>query len=170
LLVHLDALEQTLLKFIVPQIDVAGLKWVSWERLGREVSLPSWSGFVGTYRALLADVLAGSLPEAVRRLPKLGTQIADLKGALLAPEQRTERAASLLAMALGLALSRAGWEICATPGQLYLERENRRLNPFEIISELRSGALTLENWTKECGAAGIAHLPLAPAPLTEVVQ
>jgi hypothetical protein len=39
---------------------------------------------------------------------------------LLSPQQRTERAGLLLAMAMGLALLKNGWELEAQPGSFYL--------------------------------------------------
>src|SRR5579864_3978988 len=103
----------------------ATLKTSSWERVGPEVYVPMWRAEVRQYSFLLAGLTVDCLPDAVGKLREMSASIRDPTGMLLTREQRVERAASLLWMALTLALITGGWNLHPEPGELYLEQGER---------------------------------------------
>jgi hypothetical protein len=101
------------------------------------------------------------VPDTVSNLPRLCAQMKDPPGILLDRNQRADRAAHLLAVACGVALLDAGWQIEEQPGLIYLERSDKQLNIYALMNELRTGLLTPEAWKTKCRDLGIAQLPLA---------
>ena len=62
------------------------------------VLIPTWTNSVATYGTLLEGVTVGNLVESLGKVPQIAPQIRDPKGMLLTPEQRIERARSLLGL------------------------------------------------------------------------
>jgi hypothetical protein len=77
---------------------------------------------------------------------------------LLTPQQRTQRAAFVLAAALSLALLDGEWELHAVPGVFHLQKEAQQLKPFLIVQELMEGKLSREAWATRCSELGIGQL------------
>lgn len=146
-----------------PQLRPNTLQQVDWEDVGPKVTLPFWRKTVEQYASFLVDVTAGSLPDRVSQLREIGSHIADPKGMLLTPEQRTQRAGALFAMALGLALIEVGWVLHTTPGIFRLEKDSHQLNPFAAVEDLRSGKLSCDQWISQCREYRIVDVYLAPA-------
>ncbi len=155
--------EIQMLQHLNPKQKVAELKPAQWESMGMDVWVPAWKRFTEECAALLKGFTVRSLPEAVKDLKKMGSQIRDPKGMLLTREQRAQRAASLLGMALALALLEAGWELHARPAEFHLQHGADRLNPFETVQQLAAGKLTGDDWLERSRALGIEGLSLERA-------
>jgi hypothetical protein len=125
------------------------------------VTIPAWKSAVGEFAAILGESTVESLAETVKNLAAIGPRISDPKGMLLAPEQRKQRAGHLLAMALGLALLKKGWQLEAQPGSFYLYRGSERVDVFEQINELANGKIPQEAWSERCKEWGIVGAPLS---------
>jgi hypothetical protein len=82
---------------------------------------------------------------------------------LLTPEQRIQRARSLLATALALALVKAGATVHSMPGEFHLTIGGEQLNPFTVMLQLSDGAISKEIWLDKCKSLGIEDMALAPA-------
>jgi len=165
----LDRPELAELRFLEcmnPKLQPGSLKSITWDIVGDNVTIPNWKQYVGEYSTLLRGVTVESLPNHIPNLRNLGFDIRDPKGMLLSPEQRTDRAANLFSVGLGLALLDHGWSLYQGPGTFYLNRNGDRLNPFAIIEQLRSGTLSGSNWQKQCRELGIAELALQPTVST----
>jgi Zn-dependent protease with chaperone function len=158
LLDNLEAAEQRLVETLNPKLPPGSLQPVTWDEVGTKVTVPAWKEFVGRHASLLEGIRAESLPEAVRKLPEMGSSIPDPKGMLLTREQRAQRAQGLLAMKLGLTLLDQGWELRAEPGEIYVKRGNDRLDPFLTLADLASGKLSAETWVSKCRELGISQL------------
>lgn len=78
---------------------------------------------------LLQGITVGNMAESPGRLPETAPQIRDPQGILLTPQQRIERARSLLGTALALALINNGWQLHSRPGEFHLDRGNENLDP-----------------------------------------
>jgi hypothetical protein len=157
LICDLETTEARLLEFVIrPKLDLTGFKRIGWNRIGSAAVLPAWKAFIQDFSKLLSGVAAESLPDAVGDLRSLGSHIPDPKGMLMTREQRDQRAAGLLAMALGVLLAEKGWEVHAQPGEFYLGCGSERLNPFSLIQDLARGRLTREAWIEKCRSWGIA--------------
>jgi Zn-dependent protease with chaperone function len=155
-------LEGQLLQKLIPKQNVGSLKLAKWEDVGHTIFVPGWRKYVEEYAELLAGVTAGSLPEKVRDLSEMGSRIRDPRGMLLTREQRTQRAADLLAAGFCLALISSGWELHAQPGEFYLQRGTEHLQPFHILRELASAKLAGQAWLERTRALDIEGLCLDP--------
>ncbi|HXJ95456.1 MAG TPA: M48 family metallopeptidase [Terriglobia bacterium] len=158
------SVEVQILQHLNPNRKVTELKPASWEQVGTEVWMPQWKRLAEEYAAPLKGTTVGSLQEVVKDLNKIGSQIRDPKGMLITREQRTQRAGHLVGAAFALALSEAGWELHAGPGELHLNRGADELNPFETVAQLASGALSAGSWLERSKALGIENLPLGRSP------
>ncbi len=160
----LDKPESTELQFLElvnPKLAKNSLRQVGWDEIGRAVTIPSWKAAVGEYAPMMVGITAGALPEVVKKLPQMGPKIRDPRGMLLTPQQRTQRAGQLLAMALGLALLEKGWKLEAQPGSFFLANGVDRINTFTLMDDLMKGKVSPENWVKMCDELGNADLALA---------
>jgi heat shock protein HtpX len=158
-----DATELAFLEVLNPQMSKKSMKRVSWEGKGLAVLIPSWTGFVGQYSPLLQGITAGNLFESSGRVPEIASQIRDPKGMLLTPEQRIDRARSLLSSALGLALVNSGWKVHSRPGEFHLDHGGEQINPHKLILQIANGTISKEAWKAKCKALGIENIPLAIA-------
>jgi hypothetical protein len=146
-----------------PETPRDAFKQVSWEEQATAVLIPSWIGFVTEHTSLLQSMTVGTLFESRGGIPHITSQIPDPKDMLLTPEQRVARARSLVAMALGLCLTRHGWELHSGPGTLQLERANNQLHPFKVVLRLSDGEVSKEGWMARCQELGIENIPLVSA-------
>jgi heat shock protein HtpX len=162
----LQKISTTELRFIedrIPEVAPGTLKYVAWDDVALQVTIPAWQKFVGDYAAALQGVTAESLPDQIRKLPAIGQDIRDPKGMLLAPGQRTHRAGQLFGASLALALIQAGWEVKVQPGVFCIQRGAQQLNPFLIMDQLLAEKLSREAWASQCHELGISNLALSPA-------
>jgi heat shock protein HtpX len=157
------AAELAFLEALNPQMSKNSLKRVSWDEKGPAVLIPSWAGFVGQYAPLLQGITAGNLSESTGKVPEIAAQIRDPKGMLLTPEQRIDRARSLLSSALGLALVNSGWKVHSRPGEFHLDHGGEQINPHKLILQIADGTISKEAWKAKCTALGIENIPLAIA-------
>lgn len=162
LLESVDEIELELLRMIVPGRQIAALKLVSWDRIGPDAYLPQWRQVVRDGASLLGNSTIVGLPELANSLSASAQQLRDPPGMLLTREQRIERAAHLLRVAFTVALCEAGWHLHTSPGQFYLELDEQRISPTEIVNQMRSGAITKAGWAARCSALGISEVPLSP--------
>jgi Zn-dependent protease with chaperone function len=134
---------------------------LDWDTAALPVFAPLWQAAVTPYVESLGSSSIGQLPELVRAFQKTPPRIPDPPGMLLTKQQREDRVASILWMALNLALIKAGWVLHIQPGQRWIGRENQRLEPVALISGLRFGTTSPEQWRKLCESLGVAEIPLA---------
>lgn len=140
----------------------SGLKFepVGWQDLPRIIP-KLWRDTVAGNASLLKDLTPEGIPEIARKLPEMGSRIADPKGMLLTPDQRTARAAELIGTALALALVNAGWELRMAPGERYFQLGNERFSVNEFLQNLLAKKISIEEWTERCRALNILGVALA---------
>jgi len=155
--------EARFLRAMHPDLMKNPLKPVMWEERGAVVLIPTWMNSVATYGTMLEGMTVGNLVESLGRVPQIAPQIRDPKGMLLTPEQRIERARSLLAMGFAMALVGSGAKLYSSPGEFYFELGGERLNPFELINKLSDGTISKTAWGEKCRKLGIENLPLGVA-------
>jgi heat shock protein HtpX len=154
------AAELALLEALNSEMPKNALQRVSWEAQGTAVLIPSWANFVSEYASLLQGITVGTLPESLGKIPQIAPQIRDPKGMLLTPEQRIERARSLLSTALALALVNNGWKLHSRPGEFHLDRDDEQLDPYKLMLQLSDGVITRDAWANKCRDCGIEDIPL----------
>jgi hypothetical protein len=162
LLPELEQLELRWLKFVNPERKT-GFRTVAWSESATVAIIPSWRSAVAENPSLFEGLRIEAVPYAVRDLPEISRKFRDPKGTLLGPEQRTELAAQLLAIAVGLTLLDHGWQLEANPGLLYFHKDEQKLNVFEILGQLRSFSLPREQWFELSHRLGIADLIISAA-------
>ena len=136
------------------------LKYVAWDDVASQVTIPSWQKFVNEYSEPLRGVTAELVPGHVSKFPEIGSLIA--KGMWLSPTQSTARAGSLFASALALMMIRAGWELHVQPAVFRMRCGDQEFNPFEAINKLMTGKLSRDDWQVRCHELGISDLLLLP--------
>jgi len=157
------ATELAFLQAVNPEMPKDALKPVAWEEQGSTVLIPAWTGFVGNYSGLLQRMTVGNLFDSLGKIPDIAPQIRDPEGMLLTPDQRVQRARSLLGTALALALVNQGWRLHCAPGELYLDREGERIDPFKLISQLSDGTVSKQAWAEKCKKMELEAIPLVSA-------
>jgi Zn-dependent protease with chaperone function len=160
LLDHLAATELSFVEQCVTKMQPGTLKYIGWDDVGTEVTIPAWERFVAKYAEHLRGVTAESVPDYVAKLPQIGSRIRDPKGMLLSPSQRTARAGILFASALSLAMLRCGWKLEVQPASFHMGRDNQDFNPFEAIHQLMAGKICRQDWLNFCNEFGISGLSL----------
>jgi len=160
LLDNVQELETRLLAAFADESKVRALKPVSWENVGAEVHIPAWESFVRQQAAALANLTAAALPQISKNLGEVGRKMSYPAGTLPSSEDQARLAVGLLGAALAVALHKQGWELHTLPGELYFQHGEFRIEPFDILQRLSSGALTANAWRQECSAAGILDLRL----------
>jgi len=168
LLDRLDAAELRFLETMNPKLKPGVLESMNWDEVGIRVSIPGWKKYAAEYSAILDGVTADSLPDRIPKLREIGFDIRDPEGMLLSPEQRTQRAAFLFAIGLGLSLIDHGWTLHKQPGVFHFQRGEEQLNPFVIVEQLQSGSLSPQDWVLRCRALGIAQIALHAQPSREI--
>ena len=156
LLSHLEEAELRFLEIANPKLKPGTLKIVRWDDVGSQVTISTWKKYAAEHSAILQGVTVESLPSRIPRLRDIGFEIPDPKGMLLSPEQRTQRAAGLFAVGLGLSLLENGWTLHKGPGTFHLQHGEIRLNPFLVIEQLQSGKLSPQDWESQCRSWGIS--------------
>ena len=157
LLPQLEQLELRWLGFISPE-HKTGFRAVAWSESAALAIIPSWRAAAAENPGLFEGLRLEAVPYAVRDLGKLSQKFHDPQGRLLAPEQRIEHVAQLLAIAVGLTLIDHGWQLEASPGLLYVHKDGQKLDVFEILRQLRSVSLPREQWCELSHRLGIADL------------
>lgn len=161
LLNNADSEELRFLEDANPNLPKNSLKRVSWEEAGSKVLISSWIGWVSEYSSLLRDITADNLFDALGRVSQIAPKIRDPKGMLLRPDQRIERARSLLSVALGLTLVNNGWTLHSRPGEFYLSRGHEQVDPNDLVRQLSDGAISKEAWPAKCREMGISGISFA---------
>ena len=157
----LPALELSLLQKLAPALASKTLKPAAWETLGTDVYIPMWRSHTAAFVPLLARQNVADLPDLLKRLEPISSQLKDPPGLLLTRDQRTDRAAGVVQSALILALLDHGWTLEARPGFVSLAHQDLILEPARVFPKLRSGEFKGQDWSSYCEKAGIGGWPLA---------
>lgn len=161
LLGDVEELELMLLKYVVddPKVSFQPLKW---QEIGTSVYVPLWEQTHQRYAEALRGTTFASLPDLIDAPDSLVTAIQDFADRPLSKEDILGKAASVLGVALALALLRQGWTLEMGPGaKTILSKDNSNICPFEVPWQLMTRELTAAAWQQECHEAGIAELSLA---------
>jgi heat shock protein HtpX len=138
-----------------PHVAKGSLKFIDWKDVATQITIPAWRSHVEKFGAHLQQKTAAAAPELIEELHSIAAHLPDPPGMLLTANQRIERASALVAMAVGLLLSRNGWQL-RNGEQSSLHHDGETLNPFEMLEDLRSGKVTVGDWVQMCVKNGIA--------------
>jgi Zn-dependent protease with chaperone function len=163
LLENLSAAEAQLIALVAPAVKVSALRTMDWDSAASNVYAPLFQAAVKPYIESLGNCSIGEFPELVQALKTTPPRIPDPPGKLLTNQQREDRLATALWMALSLALIRAGWVLHTQPAHRWIERGNQRLDPVALVVGLRVGTTSPEQWRKLCQSLEIEEVPLVSA-------
>ncbi len=156
------SVEMNFLSNANPDLSAGKLRSIGWDAVPSEVTLPAWRTAVAECGPAFQGITVETLADAIPRLRELGATLPDPKGMLLTQEQRGQRAARVLAAALGLVMFENGWELQDTPGRLHLQRGQRFINPFFIVDQIVQGKISREGWPEKCHELGLPTSALFP--------
>lgn len=157
----LPSVELAALRAAFPDPRTEKLQPLTWDQVGPTVYVPNWRESTAKYGNLLAPYRAADVPDLLANLSPFAAHIPDPPGMLLTREQRAERAAAVIWMALAVALLDQGWELHAQPGDFYLARDGDKLNPADLVRLLRHGALSAGAYHGLMEQLGVAGVRLA---------
>jgi hypothetical protein len=157
-----ETLELSFLRAANPDLPTNNLRGVAWEAVREEVTIPAWKRSVEECGPAFQGITVESLPDAIPKLRDLGGSLRDPKGMLLAPEQRSQRAARMLSIGLGLLMLENGWELRCSPGVFHLELGQQTVNPFVVVNQMVAGKLSRDAWAQQCRDLGLPAAALFP--------
>jgi heat shock protein HtpX len=166
LLGEIAGLETQLIEAMSIEPSSQASQLVAWDDVGEKIWAPTWEAYAGEYAKALSGITPWTLPQLALNLDPFSDRLRESDGADLPSDERRERAATTLGVALAAALSRNGWELHVSPDEdVVCERNGTRLKPFDIVPKLASGELTAEAWQEFSIGAGIADLDLGGEPI-----
>jgi heat shock protein HtpX len=157
-----ETLELSFLRAANPDLPTDNLRGVAWEAVREEVTIPAWKSSVEECGPAFQGITVETLPDPIPKLRDLSASLRDPKGMLLTPEQRSQRAARMLSIALGLLMLENGWELQCSPGVFHLERGQQTVNPFVVVNQMVAGKLSRDAWAQQCRDLGLPASMLFP--------
>ena len=139
----------------------AALKPVKWEQVLDQVLTPIWARDTQYQKEALRGLTVASLSEQFSS-GALARKIKNPHGVRADLPQRVDIARVVAGCALCLALLRDGWRFYTLPGQMYCEKNEHRLEPFQIVVALDRRQITADQWKDFCTRTGIINLSLEP--------
>jgi len=154
------SLEADLLKRLVPSSTETKFKLLAWDSVGTEVYVPMWRTKIESYAEALSKRKLEEFPLLLRERHRFPDFVRHLPVSLNS-DQSDREVSQVLFCALSLCLLDHGWTLVCPPGILYLKRGEERLDPGEIISDIRTGKLAPLEWHSLCAERQLIDLPLA---------
>ena len=145
------------------RIDVPSLQPIGWNDVG-SVWLSIWQKHCQDERRALTDITPEILPRVCQDPTMYKSRIRPPKPGL----RRLDVLSSVIGAALAIVLTRLGWTLDASPGELVvLSRDGLVIRPFEVMPGLLDGRLTGEEWQRTCDEARIVGIALRDAATPE---
>ena len=158
---ELPALENSLLKKMLPKLAETELKPLEWERAGEEFYIPTWRKQMKDVQPVLSTKTMTGFPGLLMDPRVLYPLMPDPKGNIIDPARINAWATNALYSAFALCLLDHGWTLHSHPGAFYLEQGENRVEPGEVLSSIREGKLVMQGWEQYCKEHGIGDWPLA---------
>jgi len=161
LIEEVAVLEASLLKKVVPAMASADLKPLNWETAGADIYIPGWRKRVADYLPYLSEKKMGDLPFLVLDPRPVAMEVYNATAGRLNQAQRIACAYDVLFCAFALCLLENGWKLITKPGNLTLENGTSTVDPASLMKELRTGKLTVVEWSSLRAKLGIGEWALA---------
>ena len=160
LLRNLDQMETALLAQIFDREQVKGFRSIPWNRVSEEVYLPAWRTTASNGSEGLRGVTPMDFPMIAADLPAFGKRFTNPRH-YLPPDDLAKAGREHLCCAFALRLYQGGWQIWAPPGEpIVLLKGGSRIEPFNVLTELKEGKIDAESWKNLCQANGITDWDL----------
>jgi len=165
----LAPLETSILKKLIPAAAGADLKPLNWQTAGDDIYIPAWRKQVEPFLNFLSAKKLGELPMLALQINPLANMIPNPQGVRLNQKQRDARAADVLTCAFALCLLQNGWKLIVEPGNIALQNGEAQIRPGEVIASIRTGRLTLAEWSNFLVQRGIGDWPLVASAVPATV-
>jgi hypothetical protein len=135
-------------------LGAAALTSLSWADVGMRVSLPAWRRFVKSASSRLAGIVPAALPTVDWRA--FGVKLSGATG-----DEALRAADTVIGVAVGLALVKAGYAIDSPPGSAQaLVRNGDRVEVFGLRERITGSPEEADGWRAICERTGIATADL----------
>jgi heat shock protein HtpX len=84
-LLEQEAAELRFIQTMNPDLPVGSLRHVSWDEVGPKLTIPGWRQSAAELGSTFNGVSVESIPDAIPKLPEIGSRLPDPKGMLLTP-------------------------------------------------------------------------------------
>jgi heat shock protein HtpX len=168
LLNNVPGLEEQMFAIMFPN-QTAKPQLIQWEELPEKVWLPIWTEMAKDHANALRGVTPASLPESLISKKSLVVRLKMAPTEELAMEEHEQKAGNILGSALCVLFHTKGWKIDAKPGDPVILRGGHRalaFHPFQMVEQLKSGALSPELWKSIYDAAEVREFDLGDIPTT----
>jgi heat shock protein HtpX len=157
-------LEDRLLSHAISR-GAAELRPISWESIPEQVWLPVWAERAGEHAATLRGLTPATLPCSAGAKRRLAVRLKLESDDAAVSEEQEQLAASVVGSALCVLLCTREWEISAPPGAtVELKKDGIIIRPFELMGQLESGDLSMQEWKRQCDSSATADLDLGELP------
>jgi len=160
LIENVGVLESSLVRKVVPAV-AADLKPLKWETAGADIYIPGWRKRVADYVPYLAEKKMADLPLLVLDPRPVAMEVYNATNGRLNQSQRIGVAYDVLFCAFARCLLENGWKVITRPGNLTLENGTSTIDPANVIGELRTGKLSVVEWSSFRAKLGIGEWALA---------
>jgi len=135
------------------------LRTLAWEDVLQSVWVPVWNKQVSSQAEVLRGVTVGQVGHQLYSRA-IRERLKNPPGVWPTTEQRAAMARGITGCAFCLVLLRHGWNFHTLPGQMFCEKDEERIRPFELVRSVSMGELSVEKWQEMCARLGIQDLPL----------
>ena len=165
---HLNPLEASLLKKLVPATAAADLKPLNWGTDGAGIYVPAWRRQVGGFLPFLSARKMADLPILLLEPKALADLVPNPPTGRFNQKQRNARAHDILFSAFALCLVENGWKLTAEPGNLVLVKGESKIDPSAVVGAIRAGKLSVVDWSGYRAQQGIGDWTLVAQALSPV--
>lgn len=156
----LGPLEGSLLKKIIPAATAAHLKPLNWETDGPGIYISAWRKQIDGFLPFLSTQKLSDFPALLLKPGPLADLVPASPKGRLSRNQQIARAYDILFCAFALCLVDKGWKLTAEPGNLVLVKDESKIDPGVVVGAIRSGKLSVVDWSGYRAQHGIADWPM----------
>jgi heat shock protein HtpX len=134
---------------------------IAWDEVATKVHLQTWTNLIEARGAWLEGVTAATLPDVLGDPHSLVERYKQKVGQLPSPEAFRQVFTMTVGAALAIQLGKRGWVLNARPALGFtMHKDGSAIAPFSILSRLAAGAMSADDWRRQCAEIGIAEANL----------
>jgi hypothetical protein len=158
-----DALERSLLGFVVVEDHFAKLVDIEWDEAVARMHVPRWKKQAKALAEHAVGLTIERIPSTPTKLAAFGYRVLGVGSDELDEESAAGFAADRLGVLVAAALVRKGWDVTTGVGEPFVfTKGEHTLQPFNDLHELAAGKLEPEAWLAKLEAAGVARVRIGP--------
>ena len=130
------------------------LKPINWAETGGAVMRPYWRDLTERSAKTLEGLTLEDLYKTASDLDPFARRL-DVWRSGIPWDTVRQFASSVLGAAFACGLDSHGWAIRNNPGELWLTRDELKINPFQIVGRIASGELKEQEWSESIATFGL---------------